>query len=145
MARDYFSEEQQGRIRQAIQEAEKSTSGEIKVHIEGHCKEEIMDRASYVFEPLEMHKTKERNGVLIYLAIKDRQFAILGDIGINQKVPEGFWDSVSELMLQHFKKEDFTAGLAEGIKESGLQLKTHFPYQLDDKNELSDDISFGKN
>ena len=145
MARDYFSEEQQGRIRQAIQEAEKSTSGEIKVHIEGHCKEEIMDRASYVFEQLEMHKTKERNGVLIYLAIKDRQFAILGDIGINQKVPEGFWDSVSELMLQHFKKEDFTAGLAEGIKESGLQLKTHFPYQLDDKNELSDDISFGKN
>lgn len=145
MARDYFSEEQQGRIRQAIQEAEKSTSGEIKVHIEGHCKEEIMDRASYVFEQLELHKTKERNGVLIYLAIKDRQFAILGDIGINQKVPEGFWDSVSELMLQHFKKEDFTAGLAEGIKESGLQLKTHFPYQLDDKNELSDDISFGKN
>lgn len=105
MARDYFSEEQQGRIRQAIQEAEKSTSGEIKVHIEGHCKEEIMDRASYVFEQLELHKTKERNGVLIYLAIKDRQFAILGDIGINQKVPEGFWDSVSELMLQHFKKK----------------------------------------
>ncbi len=144
MAKDYFSEEQQERIRQAIQEAEKSTSGEIKVHIEGHCKEDIMDRAAFVFEQLEMHKTKERNGVLIYLALKDRQFAILGDVGINQKVPEGFWNSVSELMLKHFKKEDYTSGLAEGIKEAGLQLKTHFPYQSNDKNELSDDISFGK-
>jgi len=145
MAKDIFTEEQQQLVREAIQEAELKTSGEVKVHIENHCKEETMDRAAFVFEQLEMHKTALRNGVLFYLALKDRQFAILGDVGINQKVPEGFWDKISEMMLAYFQKGDFAKGLIEGVKEAGVQLKAHFPYQKDDVNELSDDISFGNN
>jgi len=145
MAKDIFTDQEQQQIREAIQEAELNTSGEVKVHIENLCKEDTMDRAAFIFEKLEMHKTELRNGVLIYLALKDRKFAILGDIGINQKVPEGFWNSTSELMLNSFKSGDFLNGLIKGVKEAGLQLKAHFPYQKDDKNELSDDISFGKN
>lgn len=145
MAKDIFTEAQQQQIREAIQEAELTTSGEVKVHIERKLKEDVMDRASFVFEKLELHRTKLRNGVLIYLAIESKQFAILGDVGINQKVPEGFWDSTSLMMLEQFKKGDFVGGLIDGIKEAGLQLKAHFPYQKGDINELSDDISFGKN
>lgn len=144
MAKDLFTEEQQAEIREAIQQAEHNTSGEIKIHIENACKEETLDRAAYVFEKLNMHKTKLRNGVLFYLAVKDKQFAILGDMGINNKVPKGFWDDISQMMLVHFKEGDFVKGLVEGVKEAGLQLKSHFPYQKDDVNELSDDISFGK-
>lgn len=144
MAKEIFTEEQQAEIREAIQQAEHNTSGEIKIHIENACKEETLDRAAYVFEKLNMHKTKLRNGVLFYLAVKDKQFAILGDMGINNKVPKGFWDDISQMMLVYFKGGDFAKGLVEGVKEAGLQLKSHFPYQKDDINELSDDISFGK-
>ena len=144
MAKDLFTEADQQQIREAIQEAELNTSGEVKVHIEGKCKEDTMDRAAFIFEQLQLHRTQLRNGVLFYLAVSDRKFAILGDVGINQKVPEGFWDNISAVMMNHFKKGDFLKGLIEGVKEAGEQLKTHFPYQKDDKNELSDDISFGK-
>ncbi len=144
MAKDIFTEADQQQIREAIQEAELNTSGEVKIHIEGKLSENVMDRASFVFEKLELHETKLRNGVLIYLAIESKEFAILGDVGINQKVPEGFWDSTSLIMLEHFKKGDFKGGLIAGAKEAGLQLKAHFPYQKRDINELSDDISFGK-
>ena len=145
MAKDIFTEAQQQEVRDAIQEAELHTSGEVKVHIERKLKENVMDRASHVFEQLELHQTKLRNGVLIYLAIESKEFAILGDAGINEKVPKGFWDSTSILMLEQFKKGDFVGGLVAGAKEAGLQLKAHFPYQKGDINELSDDISFGKN
>lgn len=144
MARELFTEAEQQQIREAIQEAEKNTSGEIKVHIEKHCKEDTLDRAAYVFEQLEMHKTKLRNGVLIYLAVIDKQFAILGDIGINQKVEEGFWNHISEQMINYFKQGEFVLGLSEGIKSSGKALSEHFPYQKNDKNELADEVSFGK-
>lgn len=144
MAKDLFTEAEQQQIREAIQEAEKNTSGEIKVHIEGHCKEETLDRAAFVFEQLNMHKTKLRNGVLIYLAIKDKKFAILGDIGINQKVEKDFWNHISKQMINYFKEGHFVLGLTEGIKSSGKALSDHFPYKSDDKNELTDDISFGK-
>ena len=145
MAKDIFTEAEQQQIRVAIQEAELNTSGEVKIHIERKLKEPVMDRASYVFEQLDLHETKLRNGVLIYLAVESKEFAVLGDIGINQKVPKGFWDSTSLLMLEEFKKGDFVGGLIAGAKEAGLQLKAHFPYQKGDINELSDDISFGKN
>tara|TARA_B110000503_G_scaffold142743_1_gene240696 strand:+ start:87 stop:524 length:438 start_codon:yes stop_codon:yes gene_type:complete len=145
MAKDIFTEADQQQIREAIQEAELNTSGEVKIHIERKLKENVMDRASHVFEQLEFHETKLRNGVLIYLAIESKEFAILGDVGINQKVPKGFWDSTSLLMLDEFKKGNFIEGLIAGAKEAGLQLKAHFPYQKGDINELSDDISFGKN
>ena len=145
MAKDLFTEAEQQQVREAIQEAELNTSGEVKIHIERKLKEDVMNRASFVFEKLELHQTKLRNGVLIYLAVESKEFAILGDVGINQKVPEGFWDSTSLIMLEQFKKGDFVGGLIAGIKEAGLQLKAHFPYQKGDINELSDDISFGKN
>lgn len=140
-----FDVDQQKQIVDAIKQAEKDTSGEIRVHIENKCKEDVMDRASYIFEKLEMHKTDQRNGVLFYIAVKDQKFAILGDAGINAKVPADFWEEIKKNMLIHFKKGDFTIGLSQGILMSGVQLKSHFPYQSDDVNELSDDISFGTN
>ena len=140
----YFTEENKLQITNAIRVAETNTSGEIRVHIESKCKGDVLDQAAYVFEKLEIHKTELRNGVLFYLAVDDHKFAILGDAGINQKVPEDFWESIKEEMLINFKDEHYSDGLAEGIVKAGEQLKEHFPYQDDDVNELSDEISFGK-
>ena len=142
-ARKFFSEADKKAITGAIAEAELNTSGEIRVHIENRCKEDVLDHAAYLFEKLNMHKTEARNGVLFYLAVKDHKFAILGDAGINAKVPEDFWDNIKERMANHFKELHFAKGLAEGITMAGQKLKDHFPRQVDDVNELSDDISFG--
>jgi uncharacterized membrane protein len=144
-AADFFSKEDQTSIKKAIEEAEINTSGEIRIHIENKCSGDVMDRAAFLFAKLEMHKTQLRNGVLFYLAIHDRKFAILGDAGINAKVPESFWNQTNEETLGYFKQGDFAKGLSEGVKMAGQQLKVHFPYQEDDVNELSDDISFGDN
>ncbi len=144
-AADFFSREEQTAIKQAIAEAELNTSGEIRIHIENKCPDDVMDRAAFLFAKLEMHKTQARNGVLFYLAIRDHKFAILGDAGINAKVSDTFWDHTKEEILGSFKQGEFAKGLAEGIKMAGQQLKSHFPYQDDDVNELSDDISFGDN
>jgi len=141
---DHFTKEQQKQIVEAIKQAEHNTSGEIRVHIEKSCKIDVLDRAANVFAMLKMHKTKLRNGVLFYLSIEDRKFAILGDAGINAKVPENFWDSVKDTVLEQFKQGNQTEGLIKGILMAGEKLKTHFPYQKDDVNELSDEISFGK-
>ena len=140
----YFSEADKLQITNAIRVAETNTSGEIRVHIENKCTDDVLDRAAYIFEKLEMHKTALRNGVLFYLALEDRKFAILGDGGINQKVSEDFWESTKEVILAKFKEGNISEGLADGIIKAGEQLKVHFPYQEDDVNELSDDISFGK-
>lgn len=140
----FLSESDRKMIVDAIKEAELNTSGEIRVHIESRCKGNVLDRAAYIFKKLKMHETKLRNGVLFYLAYKDRKFAILGDAGINQKVPENFWDKIKDRMAEKFREGKFAEGIAEGIIESGNQLKKHFPYQSDDVNELSDEISFGK-
>jgi uncharacterized membrane protein len=139
----YFTEENKLQITNAIRVAETNTSGEIRVHIEKHCKGDVLDQAAYVFEKLEMHKTELRNGVLFYLAVEDHKFAILGDAGINQKVHDDFWESTKELVIGKLKEGKYADGLAEGIISAGEQLKNHFPYQKDDVNELSDDISFG--
>src|SRR6478736_1647258 len=144
MAKTFFSEQEQAAIVDAIKEAEKNTSGEVQVHLENHCKEDVLDRAAEVFKILKMHETKLRNGVLFYLAIKDKKFAILGDAGINSKVPDHFWDDIKLMMQNKFKEGKFKDGLCQGILKAGEQLKTHFPYSKDDINELSDDISFGK-
>lgn len=144
MSKDLFTPEQKQQIVAAIKEAEKNTSGEIRVHIEKKCNEDVLDHAAFMFDALNMQKTTQRNGVLIYLAVEDRQLAILGDAGINQKVPLGFWDSTKDLMISHFKQGNFADGLSQGILLAGEQLKKHFPFQKEDKNELTDDISFGK-
>jgi uncharacterized membrane protein len=141
---DHFTKEQQQQIVEAIKQAEHNTSGEIRVHIEKRCKIDVLDRAANVFAMLKMHKTKLRNGVLFYLSIEDRKFAILGDAGINAKVPENFWDSVKNTVLEQFKQGNQAEGLIRGILMAGEKLKTHFPFQKDDVNELSDEISFGK-
>lgn len=141
----YFTEEDKLQIKNAIRVAETDTSGEIRVHIEKYCTGDVLDQAAYVFEKLEMHKTKLRNGVLFYVAFDDHKFAILGDAGINRKVPNNFWEEISNDVLEKFKEEKYAEGIAEGIIKAGKQLKAHFPYQSDDVNELSDEISFGKN
>jgi uncharacterized membrane protein len=138
----FFTGEQQEQIRDAIKRAEEATSGEIRVHIETRFKGNVLDRASWIFNRIGMHATENRNGVLFYLAIKNKQFAIIGDGGINAKVPENFWDKIKEIIRKNFKKGDFTGGLVEGINLAGIQLKEHFPYKRDDLNELPDEISF---
>jgi len=143
-AADFFTTAQKKQITDAIKEAELNTSGEIRVHVEMDCKEDVLDRAAFWFEKLKMHKTELRNGVLFYLSINDRKFAILGDAGINAVTPDNFWDEIKETVIGYFQKEEYANGLSKGIKMAGQALQEHFPYQKDDVNELSDDISFGK-
>src|SRR4051812_9161714 len=98
-AKNFFSTEQQQSIRNAITGAELNTSGEVRVHIDDKCLEDVLDRAADTFHKMKMDRTELRNGVLFYLAVEDRKFAILGDKGINEKVPADFWDNIKEAML----------------------------------------------
>ena len=144
MARDAFTEEEHQQILASIREAEKATSGEIRLFVEKHCKGDVLDRAAFLFGEMNMHKTALRNGVLFYLALASHKFAVIGDAGINAKVPPDFWNTIKENMQQHFAAGRFVAGLREGIARSGDALKEYFPHTSGDKNELSDDIVFGK-
>ena len=141
-ARTFFTAEQQQEIIRVIRNAEMDTSGEIRLHLEESCGDDVLDRAADIFRKLEMHKTELRNGVLIYLAVKDRQFAIIGDVGINEKVPENFWDDIKEDMVANFKQGDFVKGLINAIETSGKELQHFFPRNAGDINEMSDEISF---
>ena len=142
-ASSFFTKEQQEKILAAVIQAEEATSGELRVHIEATCKEDVLDRAAWVFNKLGMQKTALRNGVLFYLAVNDKKFAIIGDAGINAVVPAGFWDTISGILSKNFKEGKFTEGLTEGILLAGEQLKTHFKYMGSaDINELPDSISF---
>jgi uncharacterized membrane protein len=143
MASSFFTQEQQDRIVQAIREAESNTSGEIKVHIEKECQGDVMAHAKEVFMLLKLHETDLRNGVLFYLALESHKFAILGDVGIHAVVPADFWEQIKDTMRSDFRKGLITEGLCTGILMAGQELKAHFPSRPDDKNELSDDISFG--
>lgn len=140
---DFLTKEEEQEIVSAIGIAEKNTSGEIRVHIEKENTIAPLDRAMEVFRNLNMENTQESNGVIIYVAVKSKQFAIYGDKGINEKVGIDFWDSTKEIMQNHFKNGNFKQGLIDGILKAGEQLKTHFPYQDNDKNELSNEISRG--
>jgi uncharacterized membrane protein len=142
-AKNFFTEEQKQAIQKAIASAELNTSGEIRLHVDSKCKGDSLDAAVETFDKLKMHKTALRNGVLFYLAVDDKKFAIVGDKGINDTVPKGFWDEVRDTMLAHFKNQEFAEGLCKGIEMAGVKLKTHFPLQKDDTNELSNDVSFG--
>jgi len=132
------------RIEQAIASAEVQTSGEIRVYVEQKVNGEVLDRAAEIFEKLEMHKTALRNGVLFYLATKDRKFAILGDAGINARVGQDFWKEIKESMINLLKKEEFDQALEVGIQMAGQALSSHFPFDAQtDKNELSNEIVVG--
>ena len=140
-----LNREEDQRVVEAIRQAERNTSGEIKVHIENRCKGDVEQRSLFIFDKLKLNETQLRNGVLIYLAIKDHKFAILGDKGINDMVEDSFWNDVKDLMLSHFKEGRFAEGLEQGIMCCGEKLKAYFPYQSDDINEIPDDISYENN
>jgi uncharacterized membrane protein len=144
--KDFFSEEEKKQIVDAIREAEQQTSGEIRVYVESRCRfVDPLDRAAEVFTLLQMEKTSARNAVLVYLAVKDRQLAILGDQGIHEKVGEVFWQQQVSKILSEFRRDHFADAIAKMIAEIGDALKTHFPYdRQSDVNELPDDIVFGR-
>ena len=141
---NFFNKAEKEKIIQAIKEAEFETSGEIRLHLESRCKGEPLDRAVAVFEKLKMYETQLRNGTLIFLAVNDRKFAIFGDEGINEIVPDNFWEDVKEEMSRFFEKKQFADGISRGIFLIGEKLKEFFPYQDDDVNELPDEISMGE-
>ncbi len=132
------------RVRDAVRAAEMRTSGEIRVHLDVAIMENVLDHAAFVFDELGMTRTKDRNGVMIYVSVPGRKVAVIGDVAIHAKLGDGYWHGVLELILQHFKQDRFSDGLCAGVERLGEQLREHFPYQGDDVNELSDDVSFGK-
>jgi len=140
---EFLSKEEEQEIISAIVTAEKNTSGEIRVHLEASADKDHSERALEVFHLLEMNATKDANGVLIYVAVNDKKFVIYGDKGINDVVPKDFWDNTKDVIQSHFKKGNFKQGLIDGILCSGQELKHHFPYQQDDVDELSNEISKG--
>ena len=142
VAKNFFTKTEKTAIKKAILNAEMDTSGEIRVHIESECSGDVLDRAAYLFKKLKMEKTNLRTGILFYLAVESKKFAILGDVGINEAVPDNFWEETKETMTAHFTEGRFVQGLVEGIAQAGGKLKRHFPRHLDDINELSDEISF---
>ncbi len=137
----FLSKDDENEIVSAIKEAERNTSGEIRVHIEAHTDDDHYTHALEVFKQLKMHETVLRNGVLFYVAVNDQKFVVLGDQGIHDKVADDFWDATKEMMQDYFRKGAFKQGLIDGILKAGNELKTYFPYQSDDINELSNEIS----
>ncbi|HTL80151.1 MAG TPA: TPM domain-containing protein [Bacteroidia bacterium] len=142
-AADFFTLEEKEAIRKAIADAERLTSGEIRVHVENKCRGESIDRAQRVFGKLKMHKTKQRNGILFYLAVESKVFAVYGDQGIHEKVKDDFWKALSTSLENDFKHGRFADGLIAAIKECGSRLHHYFPLEKHDRNELSDEINFG--
>lgn len=139
-----FSTEEESRIIEAIRDAEQQTSGEVRLHVEKNLRGDVLKEAILTFQKLGMHRTAQRNGVLIFMAPERREFAIIGDEGIDAVVGSGFWDAERDLMLQHFRNGEMCAGVCAAIACVGEKLKAHFPFAQDDTNELSDDISYGE-
>ncbi len=142
-AKNFFTEDEKNAVIDAIRKVEISTSGEIRVHVDDYCKEDVFKRTVKVFEELQMHKTPFRNAVLIYIAVKDKKFAIIGDEAINQKVAASFWNETSNQLQENFKVGNYCNGIIIAIQSIGEILITHFP-DLEDiqTNKLPDDISF---
>ena len=143
---DFFSAEEKEKILSAIQKAEQTTSGEVRLYVEKRCRfVDAIDRAAEVFYSLKMEQTAYRNATLVYVAFKDRQMAVFGDEGIYTKTGKDFWNEAVKKMLRNFNKENYAQGIVEVIEQIGEALSLHFPYDAaTDKNELPDDIVFGK-
>jgi uncharacterized membrane protein len=143
---EIFTPEQKEKIVAAIRIAEQRTSGEVRIFVESKCRfVDAIDRAKEIFFQLGMDKTNERNGTLLYVAVKDRQVAVYGDAGIHEKVGQKYWEEEVNKMLLHFKKQHLTDGIMQCIHDIGEALYQHFPYNKEtDKNELPDEIVFGK-
>lgn len=143
--KEFFSEAEKERLLQAIRQAERLTSGEIRLFVESRCGYvDPMDRAKEAFGPMGMSNTRLQNGVLLYVALLDKQFAILGDSGIHQKVGQGFWQEAAAKLKGQFRQGEIVPGLEACILTIGQSLRQHFPHQADDENELPDDIVFGR-
>lgn len=135
----------QPRILDAIAAAERETSGEIRVHIQPKVfGGDIRPVAEKTFERLGMTKTALRNGVLLFIACEEQRFVILGDSGINERVPAGFWDDIAAKLTIRFKAGELTEGIVEAIRSAGEQLRTYFPRSAKDVNELTNDIHVGE-
>lgn len=143
--KQYFTAEQQQQMVKAINEAEKNTSGEVRVFVEGKCKYmDAVDRAREIFVSLKMDKTKDRNAVLLYIAVKDKQMAVFADEGIYQRLGMEYWNNEVNKIIAEFKKDNHTQGICTVVKDIGEALKAEFPYdKVGDKNELPDEIIFG--
>jgi len=144
-AKEFFTIEQIELIKHAITKAEEHNTGEIRLHVEGDCDGDVIERAVKVFHRLHMHKTDHRNAVLFYLAVNHKKLAVVGDEGIHKKVSDEFWHKVKEHIIEKFKQGNYTEGLCEGIAMAGDMLKKYFPNKGANHNQLPDDISFGKN
>jgi uncharacterized membrane protein len=144
--KEFFSKDENELIVHAIQDAEKQTSGEVRVFVESKCRfVDPLDRALEIFAKLKMQNTAQRNAVLVYVAIKDRQLAVYGDIGIHQKTDDDYWKVAVKYMISHFNKENYAEGIANCVRLIGKALQEHFPHDTElDKNELPDEIIFGK-
>lgn len=140
---DFLTAEEEEQVINAIRKAERTTSGEIRVHLEKHTDLNVLERAAEVFHLLKMDTTEQHNGVLIYVAVNDHRFAIYGDSGIDKVVPDNFWESTKDVILSQFKQGEFVQGLVDGITLAGEQLQAYFPWIHKDGNELSDEISKG--
>ena len=140
---DFLTTIEEQEIIAAIRDAEKNTSGEIRIHIERESNLDAFERAMEVFHYLKMDNTKLQNGVLIYVAVDEKTFVIYGDKGINEVVPTDFWDSTKNIMQSHFKSHQFKQGLIEGVLKAGEQLEKHFPWIHGDRDELPNEISKG--
>ncbi|PVX51788.1 TLP18.3/Psb32/MOLO-1 phosphatase superfamily protein [Balneicella halophila] len=141
-AKNFFSLEEQKKIVDAIKKVELRTSSELRFHIDTHTELTALDRAAYLFKKMKMHKTKARNGVLLYMSVQNKLFAIIGDAGIHQYVKDEFWNERTEEVLADFKVSNFCQGVVSCILKVGDALQKHFPYQENDVNELPDEITF---
>lgn len=141
----FFNPEEQQLIVSAIQNAERSTSGEVRVYVESRCSYmDALDRAIELFAQMGMQATEERNATLVYVAIKDHQLAVFGDEGIHRKVGPDYWNTEVIKMIRDFNRDDYAKGIAGCVEDIGQALKQFFPFTDKDKNELSDDIEFGR-
>lgn len=141
---EWLTRDELHRLRDAVRAAEKRTSGEIRLHLDVAIMDDVLDHAAFVFDQLGMGNTKDRNGVLLYVSVPGRKVAVLGDTAIHAQLGHDYWQQVLDLVLGHFKQDRFCEGLCAGVTAIGEQLQERFPFQRDDVNELSDDVSFGK-
>ena len=133
------------RVKAAIGQAERETSGEIRVSVAPYFWGPVRHVAERAFERLGMSQTRQRNGVLFFIVPSRRRFVVLGDEGIHAAVGQDFWDSLAATLAVHFRKGEFTEGIVRAIGEAGAKLAAHFPCDpATDKNELPDDVDFGK-
>jgi uncharacterized membrane protein len=143
-AEELLTETDRKRVAEAVAAAERRTSGEIRVHIEDHIEEDVLVHAAYVFEELGMQHTRDRNGVLVYVCVADRLVAVLGDKGINERVPPDFWNSTVAILKLHFAAGRYADGLCEAVRTVGEKLANDFPLRNDDTDELTNEVSFGR-